>query len=422
MIDIEVHGDLLILLRANLFLLPLLCTFYFFWRRKSENRILVGSLFSFLYSLALLLPAHTLAIRLGMWSYGSETLKLLGMPADLWFAGSFLFGPATFLAFPKVNPWFFTAIFISLQVLLLKSLDPLVIAGDYWILGVILVFLFVHTPAMYLARWTSSDINLAQRAILLAFAYGSLAFFIVPTLIMHAMGGSWGLDYWPTAKIIAMASLLLPCIILGLSAVHMFVVYGEGTPIPLDRTKHLVTSGLYSYITNPMQLCTAASWVVIGIFLQNVFIALAAGMAVVFVMGLVRWHHRNDLLVRFPDGWPEYKSNVPEWLPRWKPWFKGKSKLYWDTECPWHSTYIGWLKKRKPIGISLIEHRHAGALYQDSRSGLSFNSAEAFIYPLFHINFIYALLASGLLLLLLPLNALHQSPSNTESYAENDPS
>ncbi|MFA0813103.1 methyltransferase family protein [Microbulbifer epialgicus] len=340
MINIDIHSDLLVILRAALFLLPLFCTFYFAWRHKSDNRILVGSLFSFLYSIALLLPAHAMAVRLGAWHYGSETLILLGMPVDLWFAGSFLFGPATFLVFPKLNPLIFTAIFIAIQALFFNSLDPLVIAGNYWLLGVTLIFLLVHTPAMYLAKWTRYDINLPQRATLLAIAYGSLAFFIVPTLIMHAMGGSWDIGQRSAAEIVAVISSLLPCIIIGLSAVHMFVIFGEGTPIPLDKTKHLVNSGLYSYITNPMQLCTAISWIVIGVFLQNFFVALAAGMAGVFVAGLVRWHHRNDLLVRFPKGWPEYKTNVPEWLPRWKPWIKEKSILYWNTESISQSIYI----------------------------------------------------------------------------------
>ncbi|MGH1404861.1 MAG: hypothetical protein ACRBDL_11530 [Alphaproteobacteria bacterium] len=99
MIDFYIHGDLLIFLRAVLLLAPLFFTFYLGWRHKENQRLLVGGFFSFLYSMGLLLPAHALAIYLGMWQYGGNTLMLLGMPADLWFAGSFLFGPAIFLPF-----------------------------------------------------------------------------------------------------------------------------------------------------------------------------------------------------------------------------------------------------------------------------------------------------------------------------------
>lgn len=402
MIDIIIQIDLLILLRAILFLGPLFLTFYLGWKHKNEERFLVGGLFSFLYSMGLLLPAHALAIHLGMWHYGGDALMLLGMPVDLWFGGSLLFGPAIFFAFPRLSPFIFTIGFIGVQAIVFKSLDPFVIAGDNWFLGVILVFFIVHIPALYLARWTSNDTNLPQRAALLAFGYGFLAFFVLPTLIMQAMGGAWNFE---TKSIWSVALALLclsPCIIMGLSAVHMFVVHGEGTPIPLDKTKHLVRSGLYAYVINPMQLCSAISWVIIGIFLQNIFVAMAACMAVVFVLGLVRWHHRNDLLVRFPDGWPEYKENVPEWFPRWRPWIKEPCTFYWNASSKLQRKYVNWIKKHEALGLFCEERHEEPTHYYDANKGLVFTGLTALVYPLFHINLLTAMIASGILLALIP--------------------
>ena len=96
MIDIIIQTDLLILLRAGLFLGPMFLTFILAQRYKNESRFLVGGLFSFLYSISTLLPAHAIAIELGMWDYGTDSIELLGMPIDLWFGGSFLFGPVIF--------------------------------------------------------------------------------------------------------------------------------------------------------------------------------------------------------------------------------------------------------------------------------------------------------------------------------------
>lgn len=124
MIDIIIQGDLLILLRAGLLLGPLFLTFYLGWRHKNKQRFLVGGLFSFLFSIGLLLPAHALAIHFGMWHYGGEALMLMGMPADLWLAGSLLFGPTIFFAVPKVNPLVFTVGFVGIQAVVFKSLDP----------------------------------------------------------------------------------------------------------------------------------------------------------------------------------------------------------------------------------------------------------------------------------------------------------
>lgn len=402
MIDFYIHGDLLVFLRAVLFLSPLFVTFYLGYKHKENQRLLVGGLFSFLYSMGILLPAHALAIDLGMWQYGGDTLMLLGMPADLWFAGSLLFGPAIFFAFPHLNPFVFTVGFVVVQAFVFKSLDPFLIAGDHWFLGVSLIFLIVHIPALYLARWTVFDTHLIERACLLAFSYGFLAFFVLPTLIMQAMGGQWDLQNKSLASYMITFILLTPCVVMGLTAVHMFVVHGEGTPIPLDKTKYLVRSGIYAYITNPMQLCSALSWIIIGFFLQNAFVSMSAVMAVIFVVGLVHWHHRNDLQVRFPDGWPEYKKSVPAWFPKWKPCIKSQSKLVWNSNSNVQKRYVDWLYKQNTIGLEFIGSNENAYQYIDGNRDLVFKGYSGLIYPLFHINFFTALIASGLLLFVIP--------------------
>ena len=413
MIDIYIHDDLLIFLRAALLLAPLFLTFYLGYKHKENQRLLVGGLFSFIYSMGLLLPAHALAIHLGMWEYGGNTLMLLGMPADLWFAGSFLFGPALFFAFPRLSPLVFTVGFVAVQAFVFKSLDPFVIAGDYWFLGVSLIFLIVHIPALYLARWTAVDTHLIERACLLAFGYGFLAFFVLPTLIMQAMGGEWDFQSKSLVSYIITLLMLLPCVVMGLTAVHMFVVHGEGTPIPLDKTKHLVRSGIYAYIINPMQLCSALSWIIIGLFLQNVFVSLAAIMAVIFVLGLVHWHHRNDLQVRFPDGWSEYKTSVPEWCPRWKPWIKSQSRLVWNPSSNFQKRYVDWLNRQNPIGLTFVESNEGSHQYIDGNRGLVFKGYSGLMYPLFHINFLTALIASGLLLFVIPSQLIKEDVNAT---------
>lgn len=403
MTEISMHEDLLVFLRSILLLGPLFLTCFLGWKYKHTPRFLVGGLFSFLYNLGLLLPAHALAIYFDMWHYGGNTLKLLGMPADLWFAGSFLFGPAIFFISPRIHPFIITFVFIALVATSFKSLDPLVISGNYWLFGIILIFIFVHIPALYLARWTAFDTNLINRSCLLACGYGFLAFFVLPTLIMHAMGGEWGFNNKSLYSYIITMLFLLPCFVMGLTAVHMFVIHGAGTPIPLDKTKYLVQNGIYAYVSNPMQLCSALSWIIIGAFLQNIFVSLAAVMAIVFVLGLVRWHHRNDLQVRFPAEWLEYKENVYEWFPRYKPWIKNPSKLYWNSNSIIQRTYVNWLKNRDTIGLLFEQNNSTSLQYIDGHRGLVLKGCYGLIYPLFHINFLYALLASGFLLLLVPL-------------------
>jgi protein-S-isoprenylcysteine O-methyltransferase Ste14 len=402
MIHIAVPHDLLILLRAMLLLGPLALTYYFGWRRRYESRVLIGGLFSFLYGIGLLLPAHIFAMQAGCWSYGDSALMFFGMPADIWFAGALLFGPAIFFAWPNLNPWVLTVAFMSVQGLVFHSLDPFVISGSGWFIGVVLVFLTVHIPALFLARWVARDVCLAERASLLAFGYGFLGYFVLPSIIMQAMGGSWDLEGKSVAALVITLLALMPCIIMGLAGVQMFVIHGEGTPIPLDKTKHLVRSGIYGYICNPMQCATALSWIILGLFLHNIFIMLAAGMAVVFVLGMVRWHQRSDLEVRFPEGWPEYRSHVPEWLPRWRPWVKHPSELHYNAQCPIQRMIVAWVSRQKVVGLTIVPDAEYAAAYTDGNRGIKFTGAGALVCTLFHINFLTALIGSALLLIVLP--------------------
>jgi protein-S-isoprenylcysteine O-methyltransferase Ste14 len=211
---------------------------------------------------------------------------------------------------------------------------------------------------------------------------------------MHAMGGSWDLQEKPLWSFVVTAAALAPFIIIGLHAVQMFAVHGEGTPIPLDSTKRLVASGLYAYVRNSMQLCSAASFIIIGVFLQNFWVSMAAVMAVIFVLGMVRWHHRNDLEVRFPKGWNEYREAVPEWLPTWRPFIAHRSAF----TCPAGSRYAAWLAKRV-TGLDLA----TGPLtYKDGNSGVVISGAPAWLYPLFHVNVATGFAAAALLLALVP--------------------
>jgi len=390
----------LFLLRHALFLGPLAAVVLMMLWRRNEKRMIVGALFSFLYGLPLLFIDHVLTIHFGYWRYGGSALKILGFPADIWFAGALL-GPALFLALPKTPPWLLAALLVGLNGLALPALTPFVTPGPNWFLAVIFVWATTHLPALYLARWTYRNEYLPRRAFLLAIAFGGMAFFLVPTVIMHAMGGDWAILGQRSAPALTLAGLCLAAIaVLGLSGVQMFVLYGAGTPIPLDPTKRLVREGIYAYVCNPMQLSTALAFSVLGLALGNVWVSLAAVMVVVFVLGMVRWHHRNDLAVRFPTGWTVYRSNVPEWLPRWRPWVPEPATLTYDAAVFWQRYAVAALRSFGPVGLS-IETRPGRLAYADARA---FSGVAALAQAMSHCNVTVALIGAAMLLLLLPLH------------------
>ncbi len=176
----------------------------------------------------------------------------------------------------------------------------------------------------------------------------------------------------------------------------MLATQGLGTAIPLDPTKHLVRTGIYAYVANPMQLSAALSWIVLGLFLRNIWVASAAVMAWIFVEGMVRWHHRNDLMQRFTEGWPEYRRHVPEWLPRWRPWCPGTACLTIDPARPLHRLVAGILTTTKAVGLN-AQHGEA-ARYRNSIDVRSYSGSSALWIALTHGNLLTALLGHVLLL------------------------
>ncbi len=394
-------------LRWALFIGPGVALLVLLRLRRPDPRQQVGCLFAFLYGLGLIFPTHLLAIALGWWRYGGDILMLQGIPADVWIGGALLFGPVLYLAFPTIAPLMLALpIIIGAHGLFFASLPPLVYSGPGWFGGVVLVFAVAHIPAIYLARWTAEGRLLPARAALLALGYGFLAFLILPSLIMAAMGGSWLLAERPLWLLQSCAILLGLLFVIGLSAVQVFVLYGDGTPIPLDPTKRLVRSGIFAYLSNPMQLSTAAAWVVIGAALGSVWVASAAIMAWVFVQGIVRWHHRNDLLLRFPEDWTEYRAHVPEWRPRWRPWVPEPSLLVFDPQRPFHRRLAAWLEPRA-TGLRLEPRIGAPLAYADERLRLGGLTAAA--KALDHVNFAWMIVSAALLLVLMPLDHLRSA-------------
>ncbi len=398
MIALTLPEPLMLALRWALFLGPIALVLALVRLRGLNRRAQIGGLFAFLYGAGMIFVTHQVALHMGWWRYGWDALMLRGMPVDILLGGAVLFGPGLAFAFPNTRPLLICLpIVIGLHGTIFSSLEPLVFAGPGWFLGVVFVFALAHIPAIYLAKWTEADTHLGARCALLAVMTGTMMFALLPSLIMTAMGGDWALFERPLwSYALALPLLAVTCLI-GVSANQMLCLEGDGTPIPLDPTKRLVRSGIYAYVSNPMQLSAALSWLILGAFLQNLWIMAAAAMAWVFVQGMVRWHHRHDLLKRFPDGWPEYKANVPEWRPRWRPWMPETATLalphgHWAT--------------RVFAAASGLTLTHGPATYTPAHNRHSYAGWTALAMALTHVNFATALIGQALLLIAVPLQRL----------------
>jgi protein-S-isoprenylcysteine O-methyltransferase Ste14 len=137
---------------------------------------------------------------------------------------------------------------------------------------------------------------------------------LVPALIVWSTG----------AGIEPLGLLGLPLIAIGLllvvSTIRLFATVGRGTLAPWDPTTRLVVRGPYRYVRNPM--ISGVLFVLLGeaalfaspallVWFGLVLAVNAAYMPLVEEPGLAR---------RFGDEYERYRSHVPRWIPRLRPW------------------------------------------------------------------------------------------------------
>lgn len=99
-----------------------------------------------------------------------------------------------------------------------------------------------------------------------------------------------------------------------------FAIEGVGTPAPFAPPKHLVVSGLYRHVRNPMYVSIAAAVVGQGLLLGQPKLFGYAALAAVPVVAFVRFYEEPTLTRKFGAEYEEYRKNVPRWLPRLTPW------------------------------------------------------------------------------------------------------
>jgi protein-S-isoprenylcysteine O-methyltransferase Ste14 len=99
-----------------------------------------------------------------------------------------------------------------------------------------------------------------------------------------------------------------------------FAIQGMGTPAPVLPTRHLVVTGFYRYVRNPMYVgglaLVSGQGLLFGdvrLFAYGFFIWLASHL---FVIG----YEEPKLKKTFGGEYLEYCTNVPQWIPRLKPW------------------------------------------------------------------------------------------------------
>ncbi len=161
------------------------------------------------------------------------------------------------------------------------------------------------------------------------------AFFLVLAPGTVAGLAPWWISHWQmqapllgfSAFRVLGALLVAAGVAVLLDSFARFALQGLGTPAPVFPTRHLVVSGLYRYVRNPMYVAVVGVILGQGLVFGNVYV-LRYGMLVwlgfhLFVMG----YEEPTLRRSFGAEYEAFRANVPRWIPRLRAWPGGAASV-----------------------------------------------------------------------------------------------
>ena len=154
-------------------------------------------------------------------------------------------------------------------------------------------------------------------ALFFVVAPGTIAV-LIPWLMTHGRFQSpvWSL---PIARV-AGALLILAGLPGLIDSFVRFAAEGRGTPAPIAPTEHLVVTGLYRYVRNPMYVAVVALILGQGLLFGDGRVILYGAVAWLVCHLFVVSYEEPTLERTFGKEFELYRVHVRRWLPRFTPW------------------------------------------------------------------------------------------------------
>jgi protein-S-isoprenylcysteine O-methyltransferase Ste14 len=141
----------------------------------------------------------------------------------------------------------------------------------------------------------------------------------------------WRICRWHVeAPLLGISSLRLVGVLLiaaGLTVLldsfARFALQGLGTPAPIFPTRHLVVSGLFRYVRNPMYIAVVSLILGQGLFFGSILVLEYGVVVFVGFYLFVLIYEEPTLLKSYGREYEEFCANVPRWIPHLRPW-RGK--------------------------------------------------------------------------------------------------
>jgi protein-S-isoprenylcysteine O-methyltransferase Ste14 len=153
-------------------------------------------------------------------------------------------------------------------------------------------------------------------AIFLVVAPGTVAV-LIPWMICHWRFLPPLLGFFPLRIVGAlMVTVGLPVL---LESFALFAIRGLGTPAPVSPPQHLVVTGFYRHVRNPMYVAVSALIFGQGLLFGSVAVVEYGVIVSVAFIAFVFFYEEPALRRKFGKQYREYCLRVPRWIPRVKP-------------------------------------------------------------------------------------------------------
>jgi protein-S-isoprenylcysteine O-methyltransferase Ste14 len=125
-------------------------------------------------------------------------------------------------------------------------------------------------------------------------------------------------SFEPSWQMLLATALILAGIMPALESMVRFITVGRGTSVPAVPTEHLVVSGVYRYVRNPMY-----SGIVIALTGEILLFRSPSLVCFALLFWLashlfVFFYEEPTLSRRYGEEYLRFKRQVPRWLPRMK--------------------------------------------------------------------------------------------------------
>jgi protein-S-isoprenylcysteine O-methyltransferase Ste14 len=105
-----------------------------------------------------------------------------------------------------------------------------------------------------------------------------------------------------------------------LESFKRFALQGLGTPAPVFPTKHLVVTGFYRYVRNPMYAAVVSMILGQALVLGDIHLLEYAGLFWLATHIFVMVYEEPTLRSTYGAEYESFCANVHRWIPRLTPW------------------------------------------------------------------------------------------------------